>query len=213
MPPRNVRRRLLPLVAAAALAGAVPAPAQTGAVADSPRLQPPRSRLDRPFDAPILLVGRVGLGGGLHRSHDALAPTYAAAVVFRPGSAVNFLDFLYAWNCGLVLQADHQNLSDTDDVLSADGIIRRYFRDRGRGATEVRLFLGAGVGATRFSEPGTGGTGHDRYWSGVAEIGQEWLTDGRWLFVLRAQYRMHLRPHHNHGAWQVSGGVGLPFPG
>ncbi|MFN2371724.1 MAG: hypothetical protein ABR506_11325 [Candidatus Krumholzibacteriia bacterium] len=181
-------------------------------VADSPRLQPPRSRLGRPFDAPILAVGYVGLGGGLAAGQDAVAPAYGGAVVFRPGSAANFLDFLYAWNCGLVLQADYQNLSDTDSVLSADGIVRRYLRDRGRDGTEVRLFLGLGLGATRFTEPGTAGRQQDKYWSGVIEVGQEWLTGGRWCLVLRGQYRMHLRQQHNHGAWQVVGGVGLPFP-
>jgi hypothetical protein len=178
----------------------------------NPRLEPPRSRLGRPFTAPILLLGYVGVGGGLEPGQDVLAPAYGGGVIFRPGAAVNFLDFLYAWNCGLVLQADYQNLSDTDSVLSADGIVRRYLRDRGGGDTEVRLFLGLGVGATRFSEPGTSGREYDKYWSAVGELGQEWLIGGRWCFVLRGQYRVHLRQDHNHDAWQVVGGVGVPFP-
>lgn len=204
-------RVFLAALAVPGWAWAAGATAQT--LADSPRLQLPRSRLGEPFTAPILLVGYVGLGGGLEPGQDALAPAYGGAVVFRPGSAVAFLDFLYDWNCGLVLQADYQNLSDTDNVLSADGIVRRYLRDRGRGDTEVRLFLGLGLGATRFTEPGTAGRRFDKYWSGVVEIGQEWLTSGRWCIVVRGQYRMHLRQHHNHNAWQVVGGVGVPFPG
>lgn len=208
---RPLLRALKGAVFVALLSGAVPAAGQTAA--DNPRLQLPRSHLGRPFASPILLAGYVGLGGGLAEGHDTLAPAYGGAVVFRPGSAANFLDFLYAWNCSLVLQADYQNLSDTDNVLSADAVVRRYLRDRGTAATEVRLFLGAGLGATRFTEPGTGGAAVDKYWSGVLEIGQEWLSGGRWGFVLRGQYRMHLRPRHNHEAWQVVGGVTFPFPG
>ncbi len=208
---RRPRCRGALLLTVLACLGACPATAQD--LADSPRLRPPRSALDASFTAPILLTGYVGLGGGLRADQDVLAPAYGGAVVFQPGSADYILHFLSAWNCGLVLQGDYQNLSDTDSVLSADGLVRHYFRDRGRDGTEVRLFLGLGAGVTRFTEPGTAGAQQDRYWSGVAEVGQEWLTGGRWYFMVRGQYRMHLRPHHNHGAWQVVAGLGLPFPG
>ncbi len=197
------------IVVAAALALAGPArPADAPA---NPRLTPPASRLGQPFDAPILLVGHLGLGGGLEDSHDTASLAGGGAVVFHPGAAANFLSFLYDWNCGMVLQVDYQRLSDTDSVLSADGIIRRYFGDRGEGRTAVRLFAGVGLGVTRFSEPGTGGRPDD-YWSSLAEVGQEWLIGDKWLLMIRGQARVHLRPHHNHFAWQAVGGIGVPWP-
>ena len=188
------------------------APAAAQSVADSPRLQPPRSHLNQPFTAPILLMGYLGLGQCPDSGNESAGPAYGGEVVFKPGSAANFLDFLYDWNCGLVLQVDYQDLEGQDSVLSGDGLVRRYFRDRGPGSTEVRLFLGLGLGATRFSEPGSGGTLSDTYWSGLAEAGQEWLTEGGFCFVLRAQYRLLLLQDHFHDAWHLTAGVGLPFP-
>ena len=157
-------------------------------------------------------MGYLGAGEGIGDSAAGFGPAYGGAVVFKPGSAATFLDFLYAWNCGLVLQVDYQDLQANDSVLSGDGLVRRYLRDRGPGSTEVRLFLGLGLGATRFSEPGSNGNLYDTYWSGLAEVGQEWLTDGGFCFNLRAQYRLLLLHDHFHSAWQVVAGAGLPFP-
>lgn len=178
----------------------------------SPRLALPRSRVDEPFDGPVLVGLYLAGGGGLESDQGPLEPGYGGQIVMRPGAAVNFLDFLYDWNTGLVLQIEHQVLSETDELLSGDGILRRYFRDRGRDDTEVRLFAGLGIGVTRFTVPGTLGTQVDKYWSGVAEVGQEWLVDAELMFVLRAQYRVNLRRHANWSAFSLQVGLGVPWP-
>jgi len=194
----------------AVLGSARPAVAQPDR--PNPRLTPPPSRLNQPYTAPILVFGEFGLGAGLSDGQGDLETTLGGGVIFRPGASASFLDFLHAWDCGLVLQAQHQDLSATDDLLSADGLVRRYFRDRGRGRTEVRLFAGAGLGATRITEPGTGGVRAEKALSGLLEAGQEWLVDAHWCFVLRGQYRVLLQGGHHHATWQATAAVGLPFP-
>lgn len=204
------RRNLLVAVGALLLLPAA-VPAQDDLATTSPRLAPPPSRLQEPFDAPILVGLFMSAGGGTGEGQDPLEPGYGGMIVMRPG-AVNFLEFLYRWNLGLVLQVDYQNLSATDDVLSADGILRHYFGDRGRDQTAVRFFLGAGIGATRFTVPGTDGTATNKYFSGVLEIGQDWLVSSKWYFCLKGQYRVQLQPHQHYEAWQVQLGVGAPWP-
>lgn len=186
--------------------------AQESLADTSPRLAWPRSHVNDPFDAPIMVGLFVAGGGGTEVDQGPFEVGYGGHLVFRPGAAVSFLDFLYDWNAGLVLQVDHQSLSETDEVLSGDGIIRRYFRDRGQGDTEVRLFAGLGLGASRFSVPGTGGSKVQKYWSGVAEVGQEWMVDEQWIITMRAQYRMNLSPHNHWGAWSLQLGLGVPWP-
>ncbi len=212
MPSSFVRRTAGPLLFLLVAGTYASRPAAAQSVADSPRLQPPRSHLNQPFTAPILLMGYLGLGQGQGSEAAGAGPAYGGEIIFKPGSAAGFLDFLYDWNCGLVLQVDYQDLEGNDSVLSGDGLVRRYLRDRGPGSTEVRLFLGLGLGATRFSEPGSNGTLFDTYWSGLAEAGQEWLTESGFCFMLRVQYRLLLLQDHFHDTWHLTAGVGLPFP-
>ncbi|RKZ17298.1 hypothetical protein DRQ50_05160 [bacterium] len=179
---------------------------------NSPRLALPRSKVDEPFDAPVLVGLYLAGGGGLETDQGPLELGYGGQIVMRPGTAVSFLDFLYDWNTGLVLQVDYQELSDTDTVLSGDGILRYYFSDRGRNDTEVRLFAGLGVGASSFSVPGTDGKAKENYWSAVVEVGQEWLVEAKWMFFLRAQYRVNLRRHSHWGAVSLQAGAGVPWP-
>ncbi|MCP4571936.1 MAG: hypothetical protein GY838_06240 [bacterium] len=178
----------------------------------NPRLSLPRSSLHDPFDDHVLVAGYAAVGGGIHSAWESGRIGYGGALVFRPGAANSFLDFLYDWNAGAVLQIDHQNLGGNDEVLSGDGIVRRYFRNRGDDNTEVRIFAGVGVGATRFSVPGTGGLASDKYFSAVGEVGQEWLVDRRGYFFVKAQFRYHLQQGRNYRVWSVQAGAGLPWP-
>lgn len=178
----------------------------------NPRLTLPRSRLGRPNDDPILLTGYAALGGGIDEDWDHGLIGYGGAIVFRPASAAGFLDLLYDWNAGLVLQVDYQNLSDTDEVLAADIIARHYFGDRGYDGTEVMIFVGAGLGTARFSVPGSGGTLTDNYLCSAFELGQEWLVDGRGYFFLKGQFRYHLHQGYNYRVWSVQAGAGIPWP-
>ena len=210
---RIPRRRPSLLLLVGALLSFLPAVAvaQDTLAETSPRLALPPSRLQEPFDAPILVGLFLSAGAGNGEGQEPLEPGYGGVIVMRPGS-VNFLEFLYRWNLGLVLQVDYQRLSATDDVLSGDGILRYYFGDRGRDRTAVHFFIGAGIGATNFTVPGTEGEIHDSYFSGLLEIGQDWLVADKWYFGLKGQYRVHLRPHHHYGAWAVQLIVGVPWP-
>lgn len=178
----------------------------------NPRLAPPPSRLGRPYEAPVLLVGHAAVGGGLHEAWSSGRVGYGGALVFRPASAANFLDFLYDWNAGGVLQVEQQHLGPEDEVLALDGIVRRYFGDRGDGDTEVMRFAGAGAGVARFSVPGTAGAESDRYLCSVFEVGQEWLVDGRGYFFVKGQFRYHLHRGRNYRVWSVQAGAGIPYP-
>ncbi len=176
------------------------------------RLELPRSHLHRPFEEPIILSGFLSAGGGLNSGWSQGEVGYGGAIIFRPGSAVNFLDFLYDWNAGAVIQVDHQSLGENDEVLAIDGIIRRYFGDRGQGSTEVVPFLGLGLGAARFTVPNTDGVVTDKYFCAVAELGQEWWHDHRWFFLAKAQFRYHLHRDLNYRVWSLQVGAGIPFP-
>jgi hypothetical protein len=159
----------------------------------------------------VFLVGHAALGGGLHAAWEAGRIGYGGALVFRPGAATNFLDVLYDWNAGFVLQVDHQNLGGSDEVLALDGIVRRYFGDRGYGSTEVMFFAGAGLGVARFDVPGGGEDERDRYLCSVVEVGQEWLIDRRGSFFVKGQFRYHLHQGRNYRVWSVQAGAGVPF--
>lgn len=200
------------VLVAAGVAPAQEEPATQGEERPNSRLELPRSQLNQPYEGPVLVSIYTAIGGGFEVDQSKTEPGIGGVLVFRPGAAANFLDFLYDWNTGMVLQIDYQQLSDTDEVLAADGILRRYFSDRGRDGTEVRLFLGAGIGGARFSIPRTGGEEVDKYWCAVAEAGQEWLTRDQWFFFVKAQYRYHLHRHRNYRAISLQAGVGAPWP-
>lgn len=177
---------------------------------NNPRLALPESRLHRTHDAPIFITGQLGVGGGFQYEHGQVE--YGAALIFRPGSAADFLDFLYGLNSAMVLQLDRQQLAPGSRILSGDLIIRHYLSDRGQAGNEVLPFVGIGFGASDLILPVADGGGGARYWSWLVEVGQEWYFRPHIVLVARAQYR-----HFSQGVafattWTVSGGIGLPVP-
>lgn len=177
----------------------------------NPRLSLPASRLGRPFEEPVFLTGHLGFGGGFQ--FDQGLPAYGASLVFRPGSAASFLDFLYDLNSAMVLRIDYQRITtDADRMLSADLILRRYFADRGTAETEVLPFVGLGIGSTDVTVPQEAGGGNSRYWSWLVEVGQEWYFSPRYVVIARAQYRRHSYGDFLVSTWTVSGAIGIPVP-
>ena len=179
------------------------------------RLSPPASRLNRaPSEAPVI-CGILGFGGAFE--HDQGRPVVGGAVVFRPSAAAGFLDFLYDWNTGLVLQAERLALGSGGRSVSADLILRRYSRtgDAGGGGGHGRQrvpFWGAGLGASSASVGADGDMPALKYWSVVAEGGQEWrFANGR-LLMVKGQLRYFHKGGSDYSAWTVSAGAGLPFP-
>jgi hypothetical protein len=186
-----------------AVGGAEPAPANR-------RLTPPDSRLNRPEAAPPYICGHLAGGGTF--SHDQGQYGYGGSVVFHPVAAADFLDFLYAWNTGLVLQADWLSLGGGGRVLSADLILRRYLAERGDEHTSLRPFVGAGFGASS-AWPGDEGSAPGlKYWSLVLEGGQEWELDRRVLLLFKGQVRVLNQDGVDWSTWSVLAGIGLPFP-
>lgn len=176
----------------------------------NPRLSPPTSRLNRPEAQAPYVCGHLSFGGAF--SHDQGLPGYGASIIFRPPSSADFLDFLAAWNTGLVLQADWLSLGDGGRVLSADLILRRYFDERGGSGTSVKPFAGGGFGASS-AWPGPGGTPPGlKYWSLVLEGGQEWRFARGHLLLVKGQLRVLRQGGRDWSTWSVLAGVGLPFP-
>ncbi len=187
------------------------APAVQGQITENNRrLSLPNSHLHRSYEAPVFVTGHLGLGGGFQYDHGLV--NYGGSFIFRPESAASFLDFLQPLNSAMVLSLDYQKLTPTNRLLSADLILRHYFDDRGDDTTEVLPFFGLGLGSTDVNFPAAEGGGNSRYWSLLAEVGQEWFFRPNVVVVARLQYR-----HYSFGeafvtTWSLSGAVGIPVP-
>lgn len=203
-------------LAAAALALSLLAPpgeASAGSAAGSPaarRLSVPASRLGRPEGEPPFVCGHLAFGGAFDHGNGQAG--YGLSVVFRPAAAADFLDFLQAWNTGLVLQADRLALPGGGRVLSADLLLRHYLEERGSGSRSILPFLGAGPGASS-AWAGNGGDAPGlKYWSLVVEGGQEWRFARGHLLVVKGQLRVLRQGGVDWTTWSVQAGLGLPFP-
>lgn len=191
--------------------------AQPGAAAGAgtqeranPRLTPPASRLNRPEAEAPYICGHLSFGGTF--SHDQGLPGYGGSVIFRPPASADFLDFLAAWNTGLVLQADWLSLGNGGRVLSADLILRRYLGERGSDSVLVLPFVGAGFGASS-AWPGTGEPAPGlKYWSLILEGGQEWRFARGYMLLVKGQVRVLSQDGVDWSTWSVLAGFGLPFP-
>ena len=172
------------------------------------RLSMPPSQLGGSPDTPIFL----GLYGqaGVAFDYDSGLPGGGLFVLFRPGASVNFLDFLYNWNSGLILQADYLPVSDKDQyLLSADIVFRKYFQDMRKPDAKGSTFVGLGFGASKAQ---LNAKSRDKYWSWLAEVGREWTVKQKYVFWVKGQYR-----HYSHGAINYSNmalqlGMGIPLP-
>lgn len=209
MPQHPGRCRLLAL-STAALLSMLPTAASAAPPPGNRRLEAPASRLGRPEGEPPFVCAHLALGGAFE--HGNGYGGYGVSVVFRPAAAADFLDFLYDWNTGLVLQAEHLGLGDGGRVLSADLLLRRYLAERGLGRTSILPFLGAGPGASS-AWPGSGGDAPGlKYWSLVLEGGQEWRYARGHLLVVKGQVRILRQGGVDWTTWSVQAGLGLPFP-
>ena len=189
---------------------AYPAAGQTSGRYTSKRLEPPRSTLGQPFDAPAFLAVYGQLGGGLEFEQGQLG--CGTLLVFRPGQANRFFNFLYDWNSALVCQIDYQKVAADLRILSGDLVIRRYFQDMRDPATKVAPFLGAGIGASDVVLPPGAGKSRDRYWSGLIEFGQEWNLRGGNLLFVKGQFRYYDHGGYNYSTWSFQVGAGIPVP-
>jgi hypothetical protein len=176
----------------------------------SERLEPPRSTLGQPFDAPAFLAVYGQLGGGFKFEQGQLG--CGTLLVFRPGQANRFFNFLYDWNSSLVCQIDYQKVAADLRILSGDLIIRRYFQDMRDPATRFAPFLGAGIGASDVVLPPGAGKSRDRYWSGLIEFGQEWNLQGGNLLFVKGQLRYYDHGGYNYSTWSFQVGAGIPVP-
>lgn len=204
--------RWLPLLAAgfALLAVAGAALAAPREAPGNRRLALPASRLNRTEATAPFVCGHLAFGGSF--SHDNGQAGYGASVIFRPETAADFLDFLYDWNTGLVLQVDRLALGGGGRVLSADLLLRRYLAERGDSRASILPFCGGGFGASS-AWPGDAGDAPTlKYWSLVLEGGQEWrFARGHLLFV-KGQLRLLRQAGVDWSTWSVQAGLGLPFP-
>ena len=187
-----------------------PVLAQSSTRYTSKRLESPRATLNQPFDAPIFLGGYGQFGGGF--DYDQGQPGYGGIIMFRPGSAANFLPFLYDWNSSLVLQVDYQKVSSTSRILSGDLIIRHYFDDMRDPHTKVSTFVGGGVGGSEVILPPGADKSHDQYWSFLVEFGQEWNYPERCIIFVKGQFRYYNYGGYNFSTWSVQAGFGFPLP-
>jgi hypothetical protein len=209
--PRSLARWAMVALLGVILAndGSNPALGQTSRYT-SKRLENPRSTLGQPFDSPIFLGAYGQLGGTF--DFDQGQPGFGAILLFRPGSAVNFLDFLYDWNSSMVLQADYQKVSSDLRILSGDLIIRRYFNDVRVPGTAVSPFVGAGIGASEVTLPPEAGRTFNIDWSWLVEIGQEWEYRTHYLIFIKGQFRHHSSLGYSYAGWTFQAGGGIPLP-
>lgn len=176
------------------------------------RLAMPASRLNRSPEQVPVVFGSLGLGGAFE--YDQGLPVVSGGFIFRPAEAAGFLDFLYDWNTGMVLQAERLSLGQGGRTLSADLILRRYSRrpSPGDGKRVTVPFWGGGMGASS-ADPGAGSDASPlKYWSLVAEGGQEWRFPNGRLLMIRGQLRYFHKGGVDATAWTVCAGVGVPFP-
>lgn len=207
--------RCLSIVAALSVATLLAIPATVSAQGGdgrpgARRLSAPASRLGRPEAEPPFVCGHLAFGGAFDHGNGQAG--YGLSVIFRPPAAADFLDFLYDWNTGLVLQADRLALPGGGRVLSADLILRHYLAERGSGSRSILPFLGAGPGASS-AWAGQGGDAPGlKYWSLVVEGGQEWRFARGHLLVVKGQLRILRQGGVDWTTWSVQAGLGLPFP-
>ncbi|MBK8165974.1 MAG: hypothetical protein IPK64_08410 [bacterium] len=209
MPQLSGRRQRLVLAGVLALS-MIPATVSAATPAVGRRLALPTSRLGRSEAEPPFVCAQLAFGGGFEHGNGHAG--YGVAVVFRPAAGSDFLDFLYDWNTGLVLQAERLGLGGKGRVLSADLLLRRYLADRGDERTSILPFLGAGPGASS-AWPGVGDDAPGlKYWSLVLEGGQEWRYARGHLLVIKGQVRILRQDGVDWTTWSVQAGLGLPFP-
>lgn len=214
---RPAPRFPLVLVVLATLASAFSGPgtasgAEPRSAANS-RLSMPASRLNRSPDEAPVVFGTLGLGGAF--DHDQGQPVVGGGVIFRPAEAAGFLDFLYDWNTGMVLQAERLSLGQGGRTLSADLILRRYRRMGAEAGTEDRTvvpFWGGGIGASSADGGTDAGALPLKYWSLVAEYGREWRFASGRLLMVKGQLRYFHKGGVDYTAWTVAAGAGVPFP-
>ncbi len=176
--------------------------------ATNDRLSRPKSHLGPSLDSPIFL-GLYGQGG-LAFDYDVGVLGGGAFILFRPGSAADFMNFLYNWNTGFIIQADYLPVSDEDQyILSADAVFRKYFQDMRDPAALGSTFVGLGFGASKVQVTANS---RQKYWSLLAEAGREWTLKEKYVMWVKLQYR-----HYNHGGYNYSNmtfqvGAGIPLP-
>jgi len=176
--------------------------------ATNDRLSKPQSQLGSSLDSPVFL----GLYGqiGTAFDYESGLPGGGAFILFRPGSASNFFNFLYNWNTGFIIQADYLPVSGDDQyILSADAVFRKYFQDMRDPDALGSTFFGLGIGASKAQ---ISSSYRQKYWSWLAEVGREWTLKEKYVFWIKGQYR-----HYNHGGFNYSNatiqvGAGIPLP-
>jgi hypothetical protein len=213
----SVSRFARSLALATVLAGVFGGPGLATAAepksAANSRLALPASRLNRSPDEAPVVFGTLGLGGAF--DHDQGQPVVGGGVIFRPAEAAGFLDFLYDWNTGMVLQAERLSLGQGGRTLSADLILRRYQRlgaGTGNGDRVAVPFWGGGIGASSADGGEDAGALPLKYWSLVAEYGREWRFASGRLLMVKGQLRYFHKGGVDYTAWTVAAGAGLPFP-
>lgn len=215
--PRSACRRprawaaVLLALALGAAGGAVPA-ARAGS-AEPPvnrRLAMPAGHLGRSEEEPPFVCVHGAFGASFSGAQGELG--YGGSIVFLPAAAASFLDLLYDWNTGLVLQYDRLGLADGGYVRSCDLVFRHYFAGRPRGAGAVLPFVGGGPGVSSVTARSGGLTGLPNDWCWVLEGGQEWRTSRSRLLFVKAQVRILNVNGHDVTRWSVLAGAGLPFP-
>ncbi len=176
--------------------------------ADNDRLSRPRSHLGASPDSPVFL-GLYGQVGSAFE-YDAGLPGGGAFILFRPGAAADFFNFLYHWNTGFILQADYLPVADDDRyILSADGVFRKYFQDMREPDASGSTFLGLGIGASKVQ---LSTSTRQKYWSWLAEAGHEWTLRDKYVFWIKAQYRHYSHGGYNYSNLTVQLGAGIPLP-
>lgn len=194
---------VLPRAASAAMTGgAEPAPNR--------RLAMPAGHLGCPEAEPPFICVHGAFGASLGGAGGDLG--YGGSIIFLPPAASGFLDRLYDWNTGLVLQYDWLGLGDDGYVRSCDLVFRRYFGNRQRGRALVQPFAGAGLGVSSVTATAGDLTGLPNDWSWVLEGGQEWRTGRSRLVFVKAQVRILNVNGHDVSRWSLLAGLGLPFP-
>ncbi len=193
-----------------ALAAIICAPAVASTQQENPRLSLPRSHLGMDPNGPVYLVGRIGTGGGFSRDNGQFG--YGGAVIFHPDYASNFLDFLRAWNSGLVFQVDYQEMYTHYRIRSGDLIVRHYLADPDRWPTAWSPYVGIGIGISEISFSAGQERGTQTGWAPLLGVGMEGTFHRRYLVEIRAQYRQYKRHGYDYINWSARIGLGIPLP-
>ena len=196
------------LVVLALIAGCV-----TSRPANCSAEQLPRTRIGRPIgDGPRFLTGHLSINGT--NEYGLFFGGFGASIVFRPQAAAEFLDSLYDWNTGLVLQADYQRVDGAGRrILSADIIGRRYLQNMRRHAGVGSSFVGAGLGGSEITIPLDGTTvAFQKWFSYLLEAGYEWKQGPGMVMVLKAQFRRYVHEEQNYSGYALQFHMGIPLP-